>query len=176
MIGNLGRRNTYWILGLTFDPSLRCRRTACGSAASQRSGASPLQPRVRREPVGETEHGRTIRLHKDAVQPAGACVGRKPLSRKGRTPLRRDLCRRRPGRNRSRMLVRARLRVVACPAPHISRESPNGWRLSGERSRAERVRCSRGLDGRCLQCMRRFHCRRYDLGNSRQDLLGLRLI
>ncbi len=43
------------------------------------------------------------------------------------------------------MRVRAATRVVACPAPHISRKSPNGWRLSGERSGAERVRCSRGF-------------------------------
>ena len=39
------------------------------------------------------------------------------------------------------MRVRAAARVVACPAPHISRESPNVLRLSG----AEGVRCSRGL-------------------------------
>jgi hypothetical protein len=28
----------------------------------------------------------------------------------------------------------------------LSLRWPNGWRLSGERSGAERVRCSRGLD------------------------------
>ncbi len=40
------------------------------------------------------------------------------------------------------MLVRAETRVIACPVPHTFGESPNGWRLSGER---KRVRCSRGL-------------------------------
>jgi len=35
--------------------------------------------------------------------------------------------------------------VIACPVPHTFRESPNDLRLSGERSGAERVRCSRGL-------------------------------
>ncbi len=40
------------------------------------------------------------------------------------------------------MLVRTKLRVVACPDLHISRESPNDLRLSGER---KRVRCSRGF-------------------------------
>ncbi len=43
------------------------------------------------------------------------------------------------------MPVRAKTRVTACPALHIVRVSPNGWRLSGQRSAAERVRCSRGF-------------------------------
>ncbi len=45
------------------------------------------------------------------------------------------------------MLVRARPRVNACPAPQISRESPNGWRITGERpsEARERVRCMRVL-------------------------------
>ncbi len=66
---------------------------------AQRSGASPLQPRVRRELVDEPEHGWTIRLGRGAVQRVGACVFRKPLRRKGRALLRRDLGRRRPRRN-----------------------------------------------------------------------------
>ncbi len=45
------------------------------------------------------------------------------------------------------MLVRAKLRVVACPVPHISRESPNGLRLSGDGGAADGVRCSRELAG-----------------------------
>ena len=57
--------------------------------------------------------------------------------------LRSDLGRRRPGRNECTMRVRARPRVVACPALHVFRESPNGLRLSG----AEGVRCSRGFGG-----------------------------
>ncbi len=44
------------------------------------------------------------------------------------------------------MRVRATTRVVACPASHISRVSPNGWRLSGDGGEADGVRCSRGLD------------------------------
>ncbi len=48
------------------------------------------------------------------------------------------------------MRARATTRVVACPDLHISRESPNGLRLSGERSGAERVRCSRGFGARLL--------------------------
>ena len=31
-------------------------------------------------------------------------------------------------------------------------EAPNGWRLSGERSGAKRVRCSRGLGARLMAC------------------------
>ena len=31
--------------------------------------------------------------------------------------------------------------VIACPDLHTSRESPNGWRLSG----AEGIRCRRGF-------------------------------
>jgi hypothetical protein len=58
---------------------------------------------------------------------------RKPLSRKDRALLRRDLCRRRPGGNGSTMRVRAVPRVIACPAPHLSRLSTDGLRLSGER-------------------------------------------
>ena len=116
---------------------------------AQRSGASPLQPRVRRELVDEPGHGWTIRLRRAAVQRAGACVARKPLRRKGRALLRRDLGRRRPGRNGCTMRVRAATRVVACPAPHISRVSPNVSKLSGERPPAgrTRVRCSALLGG-----------------------------
>ena len=104
------------------------------SGERSESGASPLKPRVRRELVDETGHGWTIRLGRAAVQRAGAGAARKPLRRKGRALLRRDLCRRRPGRNGCTMRVRAATRVVACPAPHISRESPNNLELSGERS------------------------------------------
>ena len=75
------------------------------------------------------EHARTIRPCSAAVQRAGACVCRKSLRWQGRAFLWRDLPRHRPGRNGSRMLVRAEARVVACPAPHIPRVSPNGWRL-----------------------------------------------
>jgi hypothetical protein len=38
-----------------------------------------------------------------------------------------------------------------------SRAVPNGLRLSGERSRAERVRCSRGLGGWITALLSRFH-------------------
>ncbi len=94
--------------------------------ASRLSAGKARSPRIRREVVDEPGHDGTIRLGRDAVQRAGVCVGRKPLSRKGRAPLRRDLSRRRQGRNGSRMLVRAVPRVIACPAPHLSREPPNG--------------------------------------------------
>ena len=92
---------------------------------AQRSGASPLKPRVRRELVDEPGHAATIPLGRAAVQRVGARVCGKPLRRKGRVPLRRDLGRRRPGRNGCTMRVRDTTRVAACPAPHISRVSPN---------------------------------------------------
>ena len=38
--------------------------------------------------------------------------------------------------------MRATTRVVACPDPYVSRESPNDLRLSGAHMR---VRCSRGF-------------------------------
>ncbi len=44
----------------------------------------------------------------------------------------------------------------AHPGPALHRPSPNGWRLSGERSGAERVRCSRGLGGNVMNLERRF--------------------
>jgi hypothetical protein len=71
---------------------------------------------------------------------AGACVRRKPLRRKGRALLRQDLGRRQPGRNGYTLQVRAKMPVVACPVPHITRESPNDIEFSGER---KRVRCTR---------------------------------
>ncbi len=40
------------------------------------------------------------------------------------------------------MLARAKLRVVACPAPHTFPRAPYGLRLSGRR---KSVRCSRWL-------------------------------
>lgn len=43
------------------------------------------------------------------------------------------------------MRVRAKPRVAACPDPHIFRESPNGWRLSGDGGETDGLRCSTGL-------------------------------
>ena len=125
------------------------REVAERLAAQRRARASPLQPRVRRELGDETGHGWTIRLRRNAVQRAGACVCRKPLRRKGRALVRRDLSRRRPGRNGCTIRARATTRVLARPAPHVSRVSPNVSKLSGERLPAgrTRVRCSALLGG-----------------------------
>jgi len=57
--------------------------------------------------VGEMKHNGTIRLGRGAVQRAGACVGRKPLSRKGRALPAASFGRRPPGWNGSTARARA---------------------------------------------------------------------
>jgi len=88
----------------------------------------------------EPGHAGTIRLRRCVVQRAGACAGRKPLSRKGRaSPAAGSL----PAPARTDLKHDVRAGIAARdyrPGPRSFAPSPNVFKLSGERSGAERVR------------------------------------
>ena len=116
---------------------------------AQRSGASPLKRRVGPGGGVEPGHDATIRLRCAGVQRAGACVGRKPLSRKSRgspaegslpAPARMDL-KQDAGAGHGAAGYR--------PGPRNFKPSPNGLELTGDGGAAAGVRCSDVLVG-CL--------------------------